>query len=218
MPSVQRFLIQEGDQAGKTVDLVTFPFTIGRARECNHVLDYTSISRLHAQLDNDHLNIFLQDMGSTNGTFVNGRRLEANEMYRLRAGDVVNFAQVCTWVFDDPATTTQIDAVHFPVPGLELDVAGARVMVGGQLLYPPLSPNQFTLLALLVENPGRIVTREEVVSYVWGPDEEVSDQTIDALVSRLRKRLLDADPGHDYLVTRRGFGLMFQNRKTTLTG
>jgi DNA-binding response OmpR family regulator len=47
---------------------------------------------------------------------------------------------------------------------------------------------------------------------VWGPEEEVTDQTIDALVSRLRKRLDEADPDYEYVITRRGFGLMFRNR------
>ena len=212
MPSVQRFLIQEGDHAGKAVELAAFPFTIGRARECSYVLDSSEISRLHAQLTSEHLNVLLEDMGSTNGTFVNGRRLEAGEQFRLRAGDVVHFAQVAVWVFDDPVTTAQIDPVHMPIPGLELDPATARVTISGVPLYPPLSPNQFTLLALLYANKDRIVPREEVVAQVWGPDEEVTDQTIDALVSRLRKRLHENDPHHDYLVTRRGFGLMFQNR------
>jgi pSer/pThr/pTyr-binding forkhead associated (FHA) protein len=106
MPSIQRFLIHEGDQAGKTVELASFPFTIGRARDCSFVLDYTEISRLHARCTSDHLNIFLEDMGSTNGTFVNGRRLETSEAYRLRAGDEVSFAKICLWVFDDPVTTT----------------------------------------------------------------------------------------------------------------
>jgi len=215
MPSIQRFLIQEGDQAGKAIELVTFPFTIGRSRDCDFVLDSTEVSRLHAQCQHDHLNIFLEDMGSTNGTFVNGRRLAQGESYRLRAGDVISFAQVCTWVFDDPVTTAQIDPVELPLPGLDIDIGAARVTIGGQPIYPPLSPNQFTLLALLFENAGRIVSRDEVVHHVWGPDEDVSDQTIDALVSRLRKRLQETDPSHDYLVTRRGFGLMFQNRKRT---
>lgn len=213
MPATQRFLIQNGQQAGKTVDLVTFPFTIGRSRDCSFVLDYTEISRLHAQCTSDHLNIFVEDMGSTNGTYVNGRRLETHEIHRLRAGDTVSFAQVCTWVFDDPATTAQIDPVLLPRPGLEIDTAAARVTVGGAPLCPPLSPNQFALLALLVENAGRIVTREQLVECIWGSGQEVTDQTIDALVSRLRRRLLEADPDHNYILTRRGFGLMFQNRK-----
>jgi hypothetical protein len=216
MPSTQRFLIQEGDQAGKTVELASFPFTIGRSRDCSFVLDYTEISRLHARCYSDHLNIFLEDLGSTNGTFVNGRRLETGEAYRLRAGDEVSFAHICRWVFDDPVTTTQIDPVQLPRPGLEIDAGAARVTIGGVPLYPPLSPNQFSLVALLYENAGRIVTREEICKYVWGTDENITDQTIDALVSRLRKRLFELDSEHDYIVTRRGFGLMFQNRKQTL--
>ncbi len=213
MPSLQRFLIQEGYKAGKAIDLHVFPFTIGRSLDCHLVLDSTEISRLHARCTSDHLNIYIEDAGSTNGTFVNGRRLEAGERHRLRAGDEIRFAQVCTAIFDDPATTAQIDPVHLPVPGLVIDMDAARVLVGGTPLYPPLSPHQFALLSLLHSNAGRIVSREEVCAHVWGPDEEVSDQTIDALVSRLRKRLNEADPDHEYLVTRRGFGLMFQDRQ-----
>ncbi len=213
MPSIQRFLIQEGDNAGKTIELNTFPYSIGRARDCDIVLDYTEISRLHARVLSDHQNVILEDLGSTNGTFVNGRRLETGEEYRLRAGDEVRFGTVAVWVFDDPVTTATVAPVNLPTPGLELDIDAARVTIAGVPLYPPLSPNQFSLLSLLIEHSGRIVTREEICDYVWGPDEDVSDQTIDALVSRLRKRLLETDPDHDYIVTRRGFGLMFQNRK-----
>jgi DNA-binding winged helix-turn-helix (wHTH) protein len=217
MPSIQRFLLQGDEHGGRTIELKTFPFTVGRSRDCDFVLDSSEISRLHARLSSDHLNVILEDLGSTNGTFVNGRRLDTGEEYRLRAGDVVRFATVCTLIFDDPVTTTAIDPIQVPQPNLVVDPAAARVTIGGQPLYPPLSPNQFSLLALLVENPGRIVTREVVCDYVWGPGEEVSDQTLDALVSRLRKRLLEADPAHDYLITRRGFGLMFQNRQRVIT-
>lgn len=212
MPSVQRFTIQDGEQAGKVIELSAFPFTIGRARECDFVLDFTEISRLHAECTSDHLNIFLEDLNSTNGTFVNGRRLENGEQYRLRAGDVVNFARVSTWLFEDPATTAQVDRVTIR-PGLAIDYAAARVTIGGAPLQPPLSPNQFALLSVLYDNPNRIVGRDEIVESVWGADDDVSDQTIDALVSRLRKRLNEADAGHEYIITRRGFGLMFENRK-----
>lgn len=216
MPSIQRFLIQEGDNAGKEIELNAFPYTIGRARDCDIVLDYTEISRLHARVDTDHQNAILEDMGSTNGTFVNGRRLDSGQTHRLRAGDEVRFGTVAIWVFDDPVTTATIAPVNLPTPGLVIDMDAARVTIAGMPIYPPLSPNQFSLLSLLIENAGRIVTREEVCDYVWGSDEDVSDQTIDALVSRLRKRLSETDPEHDYIVTRRGFGLMFQNRKSAL--
>lgn len=218
MPSVQRFLMRAGDKPGRAIDLDTFPFTIGRARECDLVLDSGEISRLHAQLVSDHLNLYLEDLGSTNGTFVNGQRLEPGEPLRLRSGDVIAFGQSFSVVLDDPVTTMQIDPVQIPPPGLELNLDAATVAVGGQTLDPPLSPHQFALMALLVENAGRIVTREQIVDAIWGPGADIPDQTLDALVSRLRKRLQDADPAHDYLVTRRGFGLMFQNRRQSVTG
>jgi len=213
MPSVPRFLVEQGEQPGRAVELSALPFTVGRARDCTCVLDDAGISRVHARCVKEGQSLYLEDAGSTNGTFVNGRRLRGGERHRLRGGDVVTLGPNVTWVFDDPATTAQIDPVQVPTPGLVIDDEAARVTVAGTLLYPPLSPNQFALLALLVENPGRVVEREEIVAQVWQPGDEVTDQTIDALVSRLRKRLHDADPDHEYIVTRRGFGLIFENRK-----
>ena len=105
MPSVQRFLIHDGERSGRAIDLVTFPFTIGRARECDLVLDASDVSRLHAKLDSDHLNLYLEDLGSTNGTYVNGQRMLPGQPRRLRAGDVIHFGESFSVVFDDPVTT-----------------------------------------------------------------------------------------------------------------
>jgi DNA-binding winged helix-turn-helix (wHTH) protein len=196
----------------QALPLENYPFTIGRARECHLIIDHSSVSRLHAQLEFDHEQVVITDMGSRNGTYVNGRRLQANEPCRLRAGDRINLGQICTLEFDDPGTTMLMQAVDLPSIGLVLDEDGAQVLVNGKRLDPALSPSQFMLLALLVKHEGRIVTREELREYVWGPEEEVTDQTIDALVSRLRKRLDEADPDYEYVITRRGFGLMFRNR------
>jgi DNA-binding response OmpR family regulator len=123
-------------------------------------------------------------------------------------------AQVCNIEFDDPGTTVQMLPVHLPSPGLVLDEDGAQVTIDGKRLDPPLSPSQFLLLSLLAKHEDRIVTREDVRNFVWGPEEEVTDQTIDALVSRLRKRLDEADVDHQYVVTRRGFGLSFRNKRS----
>lgn len=209
---MQRFVIKEGARQGQAVALTHFPFTIGRALDCDYVLDYSAISRQHARCTSDAQGIYVEDLGSTNGTFVNGRRLGPGERYRLRAGDEVSLGKICVWVFDDPVTTAQMPPVNLPRPGLQIDEAAARVTVGGRLLYPPLSPNQFALLALLVANAGRVVERDEIVTAVWGPGTDVSDQTIDALISRLRRRLQEVDPEHEYIITRRGFGLLFENR------
>jgi DNA-binding response OmpR family regulator len=99
--------------------------------------------------------------------------------------------------------------------GLLLDAAERRIWIGDKELVPPVSPAQFTLLQLLYEGEGRVVSREEIVAAVW-PDTAaagISDQAIDALVRRLRDRLAELDRGHQYVVTIRGHGFRFDNRE-----
>lgn len=219
MPADPRLVLLDGFSTSRqALPLETFPFTIGRARECHLVIDHSQVSRLHARLELDHEQIVITDLNSTNGTYINGERLSPGEARRLRAGDKVNLGQVCTVEFDDPGTTVQMAPVRLPTVGLVLDEDGAQVSVNGARLDPALSPGQFMLLSLLVKNEGRVVTREDLRAYVWGPHEEVTDQTIDALVSRLRKRLEEADPEYEYVITRRGFGLMFRNRQSKVAG
>jgi DNA-binding response OmpR family regulator len=82
------------------------------------------------------------------------------------------------------------------------------VFIQDQELDPPLSLPQYRLLELLYLHAGRVCTRETVVETVW-PDvvgEGVSEQAIDALVRRLRDRLAEIDPDHQYIVTMRGHG------------
>jgi DNA-binding winged helix-turn-helix (wHTH) protein len=214
MPAAPRLVLLDGfTPHHQALPLEIYPFTIGRARECHLVIDHSQVSRLHARLELDHEQITIIDLNSTNGTFVNGERLSPGCSRRLRAGDLINLGQVCTVEFDDPGTTAQMRPVQIPKAGLILDEDGAQVTINGKRLDPALSPGQFLLLALLVKNEGRVVTREDVRAYVWGPHQAVTDQTIDALVSRLRKRLNEADPEYEYVVTRRGFGLMFRNRQ-----
>ncbi len=73
--------------------------------------------------------------------------------------------------------------------------------------------SQFTLLELLYDNPGKVVSREALSRAVWGESEalDVSVQALDALVRRLRERLNSMDPEHNFIVTVRGHGLRLDN-------
>jgi pSer/pThr/pTyr-binding forkhead associated (FHA) protein len=213
MPTAPCFYIKKANGESAKIDLAHFPFTVGRARECDYVIDSSQVSRLHVQFDFDYQQVQIRDLGSTNGTFLNGERLTPHRNYKLRASDVVRLANDYNLTFDDPATTHQLEPQEMEPVALRLDEASANVYILDELLDPPLSPSQFMLLQLLVSNEDTVVTRDEIRRYVWGEDEDVNDQTIDALVSRLRKRLQDADDTHDYIITRRGFGLMFRNRQ-----
>ncbi len=213
MPTAPCFYIKvDGDVIGQ-IELSRFPFVIGRARECDYVLDTDGVSRQHLQIDFNQRQIVVRDLESRNGTFMNLERMIPNQNYLLRANDHLTIADTLTLIFDDPATTSQLDLDHYLNVGLRVDVEKGEGYINDVLLDPPLSPSQILLLQLLLRNEGVVVTREEIRQHVWGEGMMVSDQAMDALVSRLRKRLHEADSEHEYITTRRGFGLIFHNRR-----
>src|SRR5215471_6298181 len=62
--------------------------TVGRSRECDIAIDHPSVSRKHVAIHVDAV-VTVEDLGSSNGTVLNGKRLKAGEPQRLPAGAVV---------------------------------------------------------------------------------------------------------------------------------
>lgn len=86
---------------------------------------------------------------------------------------------------------------------ITLDAAEHRVFRAGQPLH--LGPTEFRLLSTLMERPGRVWTREQLLDRVWGRDIYVDSRTIDVHVGRLRKALM-ANGGTNPVRTVRGTG------------
>ena len=84
-----------------------------------------------------------------------------------------------------------------------LDAAEHRVFRAGQALH--LGPTEFRLLSTLMEKPGRVWTREQLLDRVWGRDIYVETRTIDVHVGRLRKALMQ-NGGDNPVRTVRGAG------------
>jgi DNA-binding response OmpR family regulator len=91
---------------------------------------------------------------------------------------------------------------------VRVDVASRRAWLGEDEL--DLARKEFDLLALLVREAGRVVTRERIMAEVWDENWFGSTKTLDMHVSWLRRKLGDdaADPRH--IVTVRGVGLRFE--------
>ncbi|MFL6765420.1 MAG: phosphate regulon transcriptional regulator PhoB [Sphingomicrobium sp.] len=70
---------------------------------------------------------------------------------------------------------------------LEMDVAAHKVKRGGKTV--PLGPTEFRLLKQLLEQPGRVFSRERLLDTVWSHDHEIDARTVDVHVRRLRKAL-----------------------------
>jgi hypothetical protein len=180
-------------------DEVTF---LGRHEGCQVVLLDREVSRKHAQIRQDGIHFVLVDMGSTNGTLVNGVRIEGAR--RLKDGDEIIIAPRFKLRFVDGEATV---AAQGRQRGLRIDGIAKSVYVAGTLLEPPLAPNQFSLLELLMRQHGKVYTRDEI-SGVCYPDAGggVSDQAIDGVVRRLRTRLAEIDPDTTYVEAVRGHG------------
>jgi two-component system phosphate regulon response regulator PhoB len=87
---------------------------------------------------------------------------------------------------------------------IELDRVTHRVRRGGRELH--LGPTEFRLLEFLMQSPGRVFSRAQLLDSVWGRDVFVDERTVDVHVGRLRKAL---GRGRDPIRTVRGSGYSF---------
>ena len=71
-----------------------------------------------------------------------------------------------------------------------------------------LGPTEFRLLEFLLEKPGRVFTRTQLLDGIWGQAAEIDERTVSALVGRLRKRL-SRESERDPIRTVRGTGYAF---------
>lgn len=88
--------------------------------------------------------------------------------------------------------------------GFAVDDERRRISYRGQPL--DLTRYEYGLLKLLVSRPGRVFSRDELLSRVWGESTESLDRTVDAHVKTLRAKLKAAVPDADPIVTHRGAG------------
>jgi two-component system phosphate regulon response regulator PhoB len=78
---------------------------------------------------------------------------------------------------------------------ISLDRTARRVLRGNRDVH--LGPTEFRLLDVLIQRPGRVFSREQLLDRVWGSDADVEIRTVDVHVGRLRRALNrrgDIDP------------------------
>lgn len=90
--SVRRLLGEDGKTG--VIEILYYPFLIGKQENLtDYVLSSDTVSRVHARIDRTENRYSLTDLNSTNGTFINGRRLETNESADLNIGDKIGIAE-----------------------------------------------------------------------------------------------------------------------------
>lgn len=93
--------------------------------------------------------------------------------------------------------------------GFSFDFEKLKFFANGQEIF--LSVNEQRLLRLLVDNPGRILTREVLVDRIWGDGEYVDENALSVTVRRLRAKLEDEETHGSCIQTVYGQGYMWKN-------
>ena len=91
--------------------------------------------------------------------------------------------------------------------GVMLNVNDATVTCGSQSVE--LTKNEFRILKLLMENSGRIVSRENLITRLWESDEFIDDNTLTVNVARLRKKLEEIG-AENWIQTKKGIGYIVE--------
>lgn len=105
-----------------------------------------------------------------------------------------------------PAFTGQT----FTFDDIELDLTAYEVRRNGVLLK--LAPIEFQILQILIEQPGKVFSREHIMKKIWGPGIEVGFRTIDVHITRLRSALMSQSQraGVDVIKTVRTMGYVLR--------
>jgi pSer/pThr/pTyr-binding forkhead associated (FHA) protein len=205
-------VLQRGTESGRRWPLDrNKELIIGRDEECDIQLTDRQVSRRHARIAWNGSAYQVEDLGSKNGTHLNGQQLI--QAMPLENGDEVQIALRFKLAFVDAGATAPLTFDSDKV-GLRIDKETRQVSVSSILIDPPLSLHQYRLIEALWNASGSVVTREQVIEAVWpeASGEGVSEQAIDALVRRLRERIEEIDQEFRYIITVRGHGFRLENR------
>ncbi len=161
-----KLVVEQGKLAGHAFGLERPVIVIGRGRDCDIILDEHQVSRQHARLQQTSQGWMLLDLGSTNGTRVNGRPLMPREPYALRPGDRISLG-ACVMALEPPATAPPVvqpqtsQRAGKPRPAL--------VIVGALLIAAVLVGAAVGLVLLLQDN------KEEDAPAGTGPLDQIDE-------------------------------------------
>jgi pSer/pThr/pTyr-binding forkhead associated (FHA) protein/ketosteroid isomerase-like protein len=124
MAETFHIVIKKGPKSGSVVELTQEEITIGREASNLLPINDRGLSRSHASLKRSGSDYILKDLGSTNGTFVNGKPI--GDSYILKNGDLVSLGEVVDLEFRKTSTSSDSDAT-FVMPR-RINVDGTEIL------------------------------------------------------------------------------------------
>ena len=100
---------------------------------------------------------------------------------------------------------------EFNYKELAINYTSCLVQIGGKQVT--LSPTELKLLFFFSRNPGRVYSRSQILDHVWGDDTFITDRAVDVHIRRLRSQIEKDIENPQYILTVRGFGYKFADKK-----
>lgn len=108
------------------------------------------------------------------------------------------------------AQSNAVDQPAYKRGELSIDYSTYDVSVAGRPVK--LTLKEFELLRFLVQNPNRVLNRDQLLDRVWGGDTFVTPRTVDVHIRRLRKAIERDDSNPKWILTLRGVGYKFDEK------
>ena len=212
-PVPASFNVNKGIDGISTIPINVPSVIAGNSDAVDIKLENRFVSRRHFQVRFDSDVFYICDLGSTNGTYLNGKKLNPNEEQILRDGDRVGLGvDEVILGFSGPAGTVRIDTAVIARASrgddgdLVVDSSSRDVWVRDKKL-PSLPRKEFDILECLFQNRGQAVSRDDIAAAGWPerPD-DVPNADIDQYIRRLRRKI-EEDPSKPAIIlTRVGYG------------
>ena len=208
-PIPASFTVNRGIDGISMIPINASSVIAGNSDAVDIKLENRFVSRRHFQVRFESDVFYISDLGSTNGTYLNGSKLNPNEEQILRDGDMVGLGvDEVLLVFSGPVGTVRIDTAVIARASrgddgdLVVDSSSRDVWVRDKKLAS-LPRKEFDILEFLFQNRGQAVSRDEIAAAGWPerPD-DVPNADIDQYIRRLRRKLEENPSKPKIILTR----------------
>ena len=147
-----KLFVVEGPSAGSEFELSQAQTSLGRVKGADIVLPASSVSRKHAKITLEGTQYYIEDLGSSNGTYVNGQRITSRQM--LNNGDRISLGQSITLRFDAPVAddATAIYEAEEAYPATAVAPSPATTIEPPQPAAPPPAAAPRPKLVVIIGN------------------------------------------------------------------
>ena len=155
--------------------------------------------------DTAHIPIIFITAKDTENDTITGFNLGADDYISKPFSLREVIARVKAVIRRTASTSEKEKSEELSYKGLTLNITQKKVSIDGKEVL--LTKKEFEILMLLLQNKGRVYSREDILSKVWKEEVYVLDRTIDVNITRLRKKV--GEYGKN-IVTRLGYGYCFE--------